>query len=73
MIKKLSDGIKTFMIPFIPAILGVCVLIWGLSYSPRHKADVIYVQETTTESGIKCVIASKGELISLSCDFNDYE
>ena len=73
MFTKLPDWIKTFMIPLIPAILGVLVLLWAFSYTPRSKENVIYVQETITESGIECVIATKGELISLSCDFNDYE
>ena len=59
---------KNFLLPFIPAIIGVLTVFWWMSTHTK-TSETIYVQETTTESGITCVIATKGDNISLVCDF----
>jgi hypothetical protein len=65
---------KNFLITFVPAVIGITVLLFVFHANNVNSTNnTIYVQETTTESGIQCIIATKGEQISLTCDFNNYE
>ncbi len=61
-----------FLMPFVFSVIGIFILFLLLN-TFGNKSNNVYIQETTTESGILCIVATKGDFVSLACNFNDYE
>jgi hypothetical protein len=48
----------------------VFVIVAAFIGPSDNKQPVIYIQETTTDSGTKCVVASSDSSIALTCNWN---